>query len=150
MILWWIWKNFCFYTNFRISWFTRISLDHSEKMRMHKIRLRRIFIHWLKFFDPLSKIIPLLFSFENESDFILQFTLEYIITGHMYFQFVRVYVRANSLNALIICYGHQQFNIKTFKRTYNSWQPKYIQSMKNSLRTYSTTWLRIQSGRHKI
>ena len=31
----------------------------------------------------LSKIIPLLISFENESDFILQFTLEYIITGHM-------------------------------------------------------------------
>ena len=72
-----IWKNFCFHTNFQISWYTRIRLNYSEKNRMNKIRSRRI----CSFFDlkclillknPIKKYTFIVFFFENESDFILQ------------------------------------------------------------------------------
>ena len=122
MILW-RWKNFW------ISECTRISLDHSKKMRMHKIKLRRMFIHSIDLnFLILSNQNPIknhtfIVFFQKWIWFYLTIYIGvFIITSHMYIQFVRVYVIANSLNALITCYGHQQLYIKTFKRTFNSWQ----------------------------
>ena len=72
-------EEFFIHTNFQIPWYTRISLNHSEKMRMNKIRSRRICSFYVRSYQirTLLKSIPLLFSFENESDFILQYTLEY-------------------------------------------------------------------------
>ena len=49
LLILWIWNM-----NFQISWYTRISLNHSEKMRMHKIRSQGMCIHWLKIFYPIK------------------------------------------------------------------------------------------------
>ena len=90
---------------------------------MHKIGLRHSLIN---FFYPIKlehykKIIPLMFSFENESFFLNNIHWGiHIYYGHQCFSIVGVYVRINSF---IKCINYNMLiNIKTFKRIYNLWK----------------------------
>ena len=111
----WIWKNFYFHTNFQISRYTRISLNHWEKNEnaQNKIakNVRSLTLNvWFYQTRTLLKLISILFSFENESDFIG--VNQY---GWRVLQFVRVYVRINFLNALIILCQSTSRNLRELK-----------------------------------
>ena len=112
-------KNFGFHTNSPIFGTLVPVWTTQKKISMQNIRLCefRTFILWLNFFDHI-KLEPFQISY-NESDFILQYIFGYTHNGSPVF-FNSSYMR---ITVITICNNYAKvINIKTFKRTYNSWQ----------------------------
>ena len=88
-------------------------------MRMHKIRSRRIFVFWLKIlipsnYNPIKTYIFIVFF---RKCIWYYFTIYWCIPKRVIcvFQFVRVYVRINFLNALIILFQSTSRNVRELK-----------------------------------
>ena len=83
-----------------------------RKMRMHKIRSPRILNHSLMI-QPASTLLKYYlyyFSFEKESDFILQYTLRYTLKGHVCFSIGHFRVlRCTCLFFVINSFRHRHY-----------------------------------------